>query len=287
MNTGQTKRASVKSDGNEANGDSFEAAISADGRYVSFTSLANDVTNNDNNIFRDIFLRDTQNNSTERITENTGDLNTWEDSSVSSNGRYIAYRGRPPQPCDQVLCEIFVFDRDTDTAVRASVSSGGSAGNEDSYTPVVAAGGRYVVFASKATNLVPNDTNGNRDIFVRDYLPSPTMSVNVATGQPGSFFTFSGTYFPANAPVQVWLNGVLLGNVTADGDGDVQFRLQSLGSTDTGIYFVTVQSGNTSNHLPLSLDNTAPLRPDTGSGPLFVFPDGIAFTHFVYLPVVQ
>jgi len=287
MNAGQTKRVSVNSNGNEANGDSFGAAISADGRYVAFTSLANDVTSNDNNPYRDIFLRDTQNNSTERITGSMGDLNTWEEPSVSGSGRYLTYRGRPPLPCDQTLCEIFVYDRDTDTAVRASVSNSGAAGNEDSYTPVMAAGGRYVAFGSKAPNLVPGDTNNYRDIFVRDHLPVPTMSVNFATGQPGSFFAFDGTFYPANLPVQVWVNGALLGSVTANGDGDVRFRLQSQANSDVGAYFVIVLSGTDSNHTTFRLDNAAPLRPDEGSGPIFVLPGGIAYTHFVYMPMAS
>jgi Tol biopolymer transport system component len=292
MNTGQTKRVSVRSNGSEANGDSFDAAISANGRYVSFTSLANDVTNDDNNPQRDIFLRVTQDDTTRRISAVMGNINIWEHSSVSNNGRYVTYRGRPsttqPVPaCDDVLCEIFVYDRDTGTAVRASVSSSGEAGNRDSFAPVVAANGRYIAFSSNASNLVPGDSNGNRDIFVRDYLPDPTLSVNFATGQPGSFFAFASTYYPAQATVQVWVNGVLLGNVTANGDGDVRFRLQSQPGTDVGAYFVTVQSGTSTIHASFRLDNAAPLRADTGSDQLFVLPDGIAFTHFLYLPVVR
>ena len=291
MNTGQTQRGSVKDGGGEANGDSFDAAISANGRYVSFTSLANDITN-DSNPQRDIFLRDTQNSTTSRISSVMGNVNIWETSSISNNGRYISYRGRPstnqPVPaCDDVVCEIFVYDRDTGTAVRASVSSSGEKGDKDSFAPAVAANGRYVAFSSSATNLVPNDTNDKRDIFVRDFLPAPTMSVNFATGKPGSFFFFEGTYYPANTAVQVWINGVLLGNVTANGDGDVRFRLLSQANTDTGAYFVTIQSSLASARTSFRLDNAAPLRADAGSGPLFVLPDGIAFTHFIYLPVVQ
>lgn len=284
MTTGQTERVSVNSSGNEVNGDSFEAAISADGRYVAFTSLANDVVGNDNNVYRDIFVRDVDDNDTDRITTNSGGLNTWETPSLSSNGRYVTYRGRPALPCDQTLCEIFVYDRVTDSAVRASVSSGGAAGDEDSYTPVVAANGRYLAFASKADNLVSNDSNGSRDIFVREFLPSPTLTINYDTGKPGSVFALSGTYYVPDESRQVWVNGRMLGSVTSDADGSLNFRLQSQTNTDDGAYYVFLQPPLPDQYVAFYLHNSFPTRPDAGSGPTFTLPNGIAHTHFIFLP---
>ncbi len=291
MNTGETKRVSLRHNDQEANGDSFEAAIAADGRYVAFTSLANDITDNDDNVRRDIFVRDTQNDTTELITAVMGDIDTWELPSISGNGRYVTYRGRPaPEPpqqaCQGVLCEIFVYDRQTDTVTQASVSSGGTVADGDSYQSVLAADGRYLAFSSKATNLVANDDNGRRDIFLRDFLPAPTLTINHATGQPGSIFALNGTYYPPNQSVAVWINGVLLGQSTSDSSGNLHFRLQSQPTSDSGAYFVTTQIDTFSGHASFYLDSSHPLHPDAGSGPLFALPNGIAFTHFQFLPLV-
>ena len=111
MNTGETKRVSRRHNGNEANGDSFEATIAADGRYVAFISLANDISDKDDNVRRDVFVRDTQNGTTELITAVMGDVDTWEMPSISGNGRYIAYRGRPaPEPGNQACRRGIVRD---------------------------------------------------------------------------------------------------------------------------------------------------------------------------------
>jgi hypothetical protein len=51
-----------------------------------------------------------------------------------------------------------------------SVTSAGVQGNQDSERPSVSADGRFVAFGSLSDNLVPGDTNGRSDIFVRDRL---------------------------------------------------------------------------------------------------------------------
>src|SRR3954452_3268563 len=68
-----------------------------------------------------------------------------------------------------------------DTTERVSVSSRGKQGNSDSISPSISAGGRFVAFASDATNLVPGDTNGVTDIFVRDRLKGRTERVSVSS----------------------------------------------------------------------------------------------------------
>jgi Tol biopolymer transport system component len=284
--TGETRRVSVSSGGAEVNGDSYEAAISADGRYVSFTSFASDLTPDDDNPFRDVFRHDTQNGDTERISRVIGSLNTWEQPSLSGNGRFLAARGRSPAACDDTLCEIYLFDVQTDTAVRVSISSGGVGANDDSVDPVLASNGRYLTFASDAHNLVPNDGNGKRDIFIHDYLPPPSLTINHSSGAPGSIFALTGSNFPFNGTADVRVNGTTLGQVTADGNGTLTFRLSSQPTTDEGAYFVTLQSGSFIAKAHFTLNVTAPIHPPAGSGPTFALPNGIAFTHFQYLPLV-
>ncbi|MBU0511336.1 MAG: calcium-binding protein [Chloroflexi bacterium] len=69
----------------------------------------------------------------------------------------------------------------TGTTTLVSVASDGIQGNDDSEYPAISADGRYVAFHSTASNLVPDDTNGTYDIFVRDRQTATTTRVSVAS----------------------------------------------------------------------------------------------------------
>ncbi len=77
--------------------------------------------------------------------------------------------------------DAFVHDESLGAIERVSVSSAGAEGNGESAWPVPNASGRYVVFQSRATNLVPGDTNGCWDIFLRDRLEGRTERVSVSS----------------------------------------------------------------------------------------------------------
>jgi Tol biopolymer transport system component len=89
--------------------------------------------------------------------------------------------------------DIFVRDRQAAETTRVSVASDGTQANDLSVLPAVNADGRYVAFESDATNLVPGDSNGRRDIFVRDRQSAQTTRVSVASDgtQGSSEFGFS------------------------------------------------------------------------------------------------
>jgi len=114
----------------------------------------------------------------------------------------------------------------------------------------------------------------------------PSLDINHADGQPGSFFTLTGTEFPANSMATVTVNGrVLSDNIAVDASGGFDFILDT-SQADPGRYVVaaTVNPRATAD---FALDTDADLRPQEGSGPLLTVPSGIAFTEFVYLPFVQ
>lgn len=75
--------------------------------------------------------------------------------------------------------DIFFYDRETALTLRVSVGRGGAQANGGSFTPEVSADGRIVVFESLATNLVPDDTNRQRDVFVHDRQERTTTRVSV------------------------------------------------------------------------------------------------------------
>ena len=90
---------------------------------------------------------------------------------LSADGRFVAFASAatnlvPGDTNGTATCSCATGA--TGTTERVSVASGGAQGNGDSYRPAISADGRYVAFVSDATNLVPGDTNGRADVFVRD-----------------------------------------------------------------------------------------------------------------------
>src|SRR5436190_2013155 len=79
------------------------------------------------------------------------------------------------------------------TTQRVSVSSTGAQADSSSVIRAVSADGRYVAFPSAASNLVPGDTNGRTDVFVRDRQTGTTSRVSLSgTGAQGNDYTFGG-----------------------------------------------------------------------------------------------
>lgn len=185
---GTTERVSVATGGGEGNSNSWYPSISVDGRYVAFTSLASNLVPGDTNGTWDVFVRDRQSATTERVSVGGGGLQGNLGSytpSISSDGRFVAFESLATNlvPGDSNgISDVFVRDRLTSTTERVSVDSGGSQGNAPSASAHISADGRYVAFTSVSTNLVPGDTNGSWDIFVHDRLNGATERVSVATG---------------------------------------------------------------------------------------------------------
>jgi Tol biopolymer transport system component len=103
---------------------------------------------------------------------------------VSADGRYVLFRSDSP---DVVAgdtngeSDVFLRDRQTGRTVRVSVSSSGAQANGGSdQFGSVSSDGRYVTFASSASNLVANDTNGTLDVFLRDTVAGVTERVSLA-----------------------------------------------------------------------------------------------------------
>jgi Tol biopolymer transport system component len=184
---GVTERASVASDGTEANGPSYCPFISDDGRYVAFTSHATNLVAGDGNGACDVFVRDRQTGVTERVSVTSDGREANGESSVScisGNGRYVAFESRAFNLVvgdTNGLPDIFVHDRQTGVTERVSVASDGTQANGESYYLSISGDGCYVAFQSLATNLVVGDINGVQDIFVHDRLTGQTELVSVTS----------------------------------------------------------------------------------------------------------
>ena len=142
---------------------SFYSAVSADGRYVAFTSQDSNLVSGDTNNEWDIFVHDRQMGQTSRVSvdSNGAQFNDGsEDPAISANGRYVAFKFNS--------WDIYVHDQQTGQTISVSVDSQGIPGNGQSENPAISGDGRYVAFFSLARNLVHGGTSGDGHVFVYD-----------------------------------------------------------------------------------------------------------------------
>lgn len=182
-------RATDGTPGNSASGD---AAISAGGRFVAFDSIASNLVLDDTNSKSDAFVRDTQSNTTIRVSvaaDGTQGNNASGLPSISADGRYVAFESAANNLVTgdtNAKVDVFVRDTQAGTTTRVSVATSGTQGNGVSQDASISADGRYVVFQSRASNLVSGDTNGTWDVFVHDLQLHATTRVSVSSsGQQG------------------------------------------------------------------------------------------------------
>ena len=167
--------------------------ITPDGRYVLFASTANNLAlTSSNTPFLaqsppkfNVFLRDRTNGTTTLVSVNlagTGGGNA--DSQpieLSTNGQFALFESSASDlvPGDtNNVTDVFVRDMVNGTNIPVSIGTNGGCANGASGESAMTPNGRYVTFASTASNLVPNDTNGFRDIFVRDLQNGTTIRVS-------------------------------------------------------------------------------------------------------------
>ena len=177
--TGVTTRVNLASDGTQADGGPFSnrgsvwPSISADGRYVAFHSLAANLVPGDTNSEWDVFVRDRVAGVTTRVSVTSAGEQVNSGSqrpSISADGRCVAFESWSqdlvPQETHGVV-QVYVHDRQTGITGVASVASGGApAATYHAWRPTISADCGSIAFHSWASNLVPDDTNQVRDVFV-------------------------------------------------------------------------------------------------------------------------
>ncbi len=175
--TKEIERVSVGSEGTEGDGFSNAPSISADGRYVSYSSAATNLVSDDTNQVGDVFVRDRLTQTTERVSltssgEQSNGFSFNHD--ISTGGRYVSYSSVANNLAENDINrarDVFVYDRTTQTTELISMNAAGVEGDSGSRESVFSADGRFIAFQSSASNLVEDDTNGRTDIFVyaRDF----------------------------------------------------------------------------------------------------------------------
>ncbi|MGH2687186.1 MAG: TolB family protein, partial [Actinomycetota bacterium] len=181
--------------GAEPNGDSgFVPAISADGRFVAYTSVASDLVPGDTNGVRDTLLYDRLTATTTRVSVGTGGAEqscpgredqtpcqSYESAALSADGRLVAFVSGATnlvQPDSNVTGrDVYVRDTGTSTTTRVNVSGSGAQANAGTTgsAPAMSWDGRFTAYVSGATNLVGGDTNGVADVYVSDRAPGDAL----------------------------------------------------------------------------------------------------------------
>ncbi|MCF7831793.1 MAG: peptidoglycan-binding protein [Candidatus Pacebacteria bacterium] len=167
---------SFDSNGIQGNNDSTDPSISADGQYVVFKSSATNLVLDDTNGVNDVFLRDTVLQTTVRLSVDSNDVQGNAASNypqISHDGRYVVFESSATNLVSDDtngVSDIFLYDNNDTSLIRVSKNEQGEQGNGASgfNTKVfrISGGGEYIIFESNATNLVSDDTNGIKDLFL-------------------------------------------------------------------------------------------------------------------------
>ena len=211
-----------KNGATESNGHSIRASISATGRYVVFKSEADNLVSGDSNNKTDVFIKDLITDSIERVSvasdgsEANGAVNM--SVTVSADGRYVAFRSTSTSLSSVDLNgkpNIFLRDRTAHKTTCISIPYDGTLIDGYTYNPTISDDGSVIAFEARATNLVPNDTNGYNDIFVYSLATQQIKRVTDNSNDKDSY----GTSMSADGRFISYRSGAT-GIVTDDSNGE-------------------------------------------------------------------
>src|SRR4051794_39154446 len=196
LEPGTTTLVSVATNGREANGWSFQPAMSANGRFVAWSSSASILVGDDANAGDDVFVRDLRAGVTRLVgvaDDGSQPNNGTFGPTLSRSGRYVAFDSAasnlvPGDTNDD--WDVFVRDMRRGVLQRVNVAADGAQADGSSGPSAISPDGQSVAFMSDAPNLVAGDTNSGWDVFVRDLRTNRTRLVSVADdGGPGNGFS--------------------------------------------------------------------------------------------------
>ena len=183
--TGTTSLVSRNSAGVQGNEDvgSGGPAISSNGRFVAFSSRASNLVTGDSNNAVDVFRRDTLTNTTELVSAGQPFGSAIAEVSISGDGRIVVFATDAALVAGDTNGNFDVYARDmvAGTTTRVSVDSAGAQVSGYCVDSTISADGRCVAFRSNSNDLVPGDSNGAVDIFVRDLVAQRTTRASISS----------------------------------------------------------------------------------------------------------
>jgi hypothetical protein len=221
--SGVTQLATADSSGVPANSGTGQGVLSADGRFVAFSTTASNLVVGDTNATYDVFVRDLVLGQTTRVSVDSAGTQANSSSqrpAISADGRFVAFTSSATNLVagdTNGKQDIFVHDRQTAQTSRVSVSTTGAQATGDSFACWISGDGQRVSIYTFAT-LVPEDTNSDADIYVRDRLTATTVRASVSSsglqltqGVNGGMISADGNYVTFSTPY-----GALVPNDTND-----------------------------------------------------------------------
>jgi len=180
---------SAAANGTQANGMSRNARFSADGKHVVFESMATNLVADDTNGAWDIFVKNLDTLEVKRASTSASWSEVQGNSSsaeISDDARYVIFQSSSAGLVENDTNnreDIFRKDMTNGTIVRVSTNSmGGQVAGGDSIDAHMSADGRYVVFTSRAVNIVTGDTNALADVFRKDMSTGAVVRVSTTAG---------------------------------------------------------------------------------------------------------
>ncbi len=169
--------------------DAYQVVMSGDGRHVAFTSAARNLPGGTPDLDQHVYVRDLRTGRTEHISvpsrgrSANGDGGS--DPSISANGRFVTFSSTATNldaaAVGDGFVDVYVRDRLLQRTTQVSVNDAGDGGDQNSFLGRISDNGKVVVFQSHATNLVTDDTNSKRDVFVRNLGAGTTSRVSVSS----------------------------------------------------------------------------------------------------------
>lgn len=172
--SGRTRLVSVAADGTQGDNRSLQPALSGDGRFVTFVSLAENLIEDDQNGVSDIFVYNVESGALELASINSdGEQadDTNKHAALSADGRFVVFQSKAANLAagdHNGMYDIFLRDRLEGVTELVSRGLYGGAGNSESQRPSISDDGRLVVFESWANDLVEGDANSRSDVFLAD-----------------------------------------------------------------------------------------------------------------------
>lgn len=189
--TGVTRRVSQTLDGGAAPGFSRGPTLSADGRYIVYSSFASNIVSDDTNNEVDVFVWDRDTGTTRKVSQSSsgGAANSYsaDHAAISRDGRFIAYHSNASNIVSgdaNNRMDVFVWDRDTESTIKVSRAADGGGINHDASSPTISDDGRFITYESEASNIDPADVNKYEDIFMWDRDTDITR--RISSGLKGS-----------------------------------------------------------------------------------------------------
>ncbi|WP_217922226.1 TolB family protein [Miltoncostaea oceani] len=174
-----------------ADASSFDAAISANGRVVAFTSAADNLAGDDDDTVQNVHVRDLVTGTTTFVSRATGAGAPGDGDSrtpaISADGRYVAFNSAADNLStedDDAVQDVFVRDVLTNTTTYVSRATGAAGAPADaiSLAPDISGDGRLVAFQSSADNLSAEDDDTVEDVYLRDLAAGTTTLLSRGAG---------------------------------------------------------------------------------------------------------